>query len=1220
MANYKVSTEVTADVSRFKKQIQAAKRVSEKFKAVVEKLKDNDVDADTSNFDKKIDKSKAKAQELDKMKIDPDVTADISEFSRKTTEVQTILDEISKRNVDPKIEADTKRATTNLKKLISITKELDNKNVDIDIDAVTANAEKRIRLINMNLKSIENGKTTAEIRANSEEARRKIAETKKALLEFAKKRATAKLEVDSKLANSEVSRFKLMLKSIPNKIKTRVTLDSNGFRNALTGLNRQVDVFQGRMDRIAKSIRTFGTIGANTIKGSLLSSFSALIPILGSLVPAVAAVGNATVALGGGAVGAAGAFGVLRLGVTGFAGMAVTAIKMLEKGTISASSATNNYKSALNGVKSTWQSIVKENASQIFGAMASGIRSATSALNQMRPFLSGIATLISDNAAKLRTWVTSSSTAQNAFRALNTVGVQIFGDLLNAGGRFGDGLVSIFTQLMPLFKWSSQGFQNMSMAFQKWANSVEGSRAIQNFINYTKTNLPIISNIFKNTFIGIFNIFKAFAPNSTTIFQSLEKMTQKFAEWSAGISKSDGFKKFVQYMNQNGPVIMQLIGNIAMALVNFGIAMAPIAAQVLKAVTAFAGWLAKLFETHPAIAKVLGVSISLGGALMALIPNIVGVTTFLGPLITKIIGLVSKLGLGKTAIQALTKVFTLLFGKASLVRTVFGLLVGVFTSISAPVLAVIAVIGSLVAIFVYLWKTNDGFREACINAWNVIKTTVSTVVTAIVTFVQSIWGGLVAWWQENHVLIQAAATTVWNAIKTVIMTVMNALGPSMKTAWEVIKQAVIIVWEVIKTTIQVAINVVWGVIKTIMQLITGDWSGAWNTIKQTAMTVWNLIKSGATAIFNALKAALSAIWNAIKSAASGAWNGIKAVIVAAVNYIKNRVQAQWNTLKAITTGVWNGIKAVISAVWNAIKSFVTSSVSKVKSSVSSGFNSVRNVVRSVMSAVKSFISSAWNGVKSIVSGAVGAVKSFVSSGFNAVRNTVSSIMSRVKGIISSIWNSIKSTVSNAVHNMTSAMSSGMSRMGSAVHSGMSRVSSAVRNGISGAYNAVRGGVYRMVSAGADLARGIARGIMNMAGYVMSRARALASRAVSAIKSALRIHSPSRVMRDEVGVFIAKGLTVGMMQEGNNTIKSAAKLGDRVANAFTPQLQTPEISGISQGIKGLKDSIQGDLNASYNVKAEPTTNTIKIQLDLDDEAITAKVDGVHATKDMMLVRN
>ena len=145
----------------------------------------------------------------------------------------------------------------------------------------------------------------------------------------------------------------------------------------------------------------------------------------------------------------------------------------------------------MNGVKSTWQSIVKENASQIFGAMASGIRSATSALNQMRPFLSGIATLISDNAAKLRTWVTSSSTAQNAFRALNTVGVQIFGDLLNAGGRFGDGLVSIFTQLMPLFKWSSQGFQNMAIAFQ---NGLTALKVAELF----KTSLTILKPIYQS--------------------------------------------------------------------------------------------------------------------------------------------------------------------------------------------------------------------------------------------------------------------------------------------------------------------------------------------------------------------------------------------------------------------------------------------------------------------------------------------------------------------------------------------------------------------------------------------------------------------------------------------------------------------------------------------------------------------------------------------------
>ncbi|HDE9107278.1 TPA: phage tail protein, partial [Staphylococcus aureus] len=452
MANYKVSAEVSADTSKFKKQIQAAKRVSEKFKKVVDKLKNNEVDANTANFDKKIDKSKYKAEKLDKMKIDPDVTADISNFSNKTNEVKAILDKLDKTGADAKIKADIKSAVTNIKTLQSYIKGIQDGEIDVNVDTKTA--QSKIKNIESSLRALSSSKATAEIKANSDEALRKLVEARKALADYAKQRATAKLDVDSKLASAEVSRFKALLRSIPNKIKTRADFDGRQYGNALKGLNRQVDVFQDRMDRIAKSIRTFGTIGANTIQGTLLSSFSALIPVIGGLVPAIAAVGNATVALGGGAVGAAGAFGVLRLGITGFAGMAASAIQMLDKGMIQASNATNEYKSALSGVKSTWQSIVKENASQIFYAMASGIRSASNALNQMRPFLSGIAGLVNTNAAKLNTWVTSSGTAQRAFEALNTTGVKIFGNLLSAGGHFGDGLVEIFTQLMPLFEWS----------------------------------------------------------------------------------------------------------------------------------------------------------------------------------------------------------------------------------------------------------------------------------------------------------------------------------------------------------------------------------------------------------------------------------------------------------------------------------------------------------------------------------------------------------------------------------------------------------------------------------------------------------------------------------------------------------------------------------------------------------------------------------------------
>ena len=108
----------------------------------------------------------------------------------------------------------------------------------------------------------------------------------------------------------------------------------------------------------------------------------------------------------------------------------------------------------------------KENQASIFNAMSAGIRGVTSAMSQLKPFLSEVSMLVEANAREFENWVKHSETAKKAFEALNSIGGAIFGDLLNAAGRFGDGLVNIFTQLMPLFKFVSQGLQNMSIAFK----------------------------------------------------------------------------------------------------------------------------------------------------------------------------------------------------------------------------------------------------------------------------------------------------------------------------------------------------------------------------------------------------------------------------------------------------------------------------------------------------------------------------------------------------------------------------------------------------------------------------------------------------------------------------------------------------------------------------------------------------------------------------------
>ena len=470
---------------------------------------------------------------------------------------------------------------------------------------------------------------TVDIDGNANPVKRAIAVVKEKLQQLRDK------EVDIKGNNNPLKRSvlgaKAMLATLHDKT-VKVNFDTRGMTRAqvLTrALSQSLDEYGDKMDRLATRIRTFGTVFGQQIKGVLIASFQGLIPIIAGLVPAIMAVANALGVVAGGALGVAGAFGIAASGAFAFGAMAVSAIKMLNDGTLQATAQTRRYQASLEQVKSTWEGIIKQNQAQIFNTLSNALDTVNVALGRMKPFLAGISKGMEQASQSVLKWAQNSQTASKFFNMMNTTGVKTFNTLLSAAGRFGDGLINVFTQLGPLFLWTAKGLDNLGKKFQNWANSVAGQNAIKSFIEYTKTNLPKIGQIFGNVFMGIGNLMKAFAQNSSNIFDWLVKMTAKFREWSEQVGKSEGFKKFVQYVQENGPVIMDLIGNIVRVLVAFGTAMAPIASVILKVVTALAGFIAKLFETHPAIARMVGIGMILGGMLWALLAPIIAVGTLL---------------------------------------------------------------------------------------------------------------------------------------------------------------------------------------------------------------------------------------------------------------------------------------------------------------------------------------------------------------------------------------------------------------------------------------------------------------------------------------------------------------------------------------------------------------------------------------------------------------
>ena len=158
----------------------------------------------------------------------------------------------------------------------------------------------------------------------------------------------------------------------------------------------------------------------------------------------------------------------------------------------------------------------------------------------------------------------------------------------------------------------------MALSFRKWANSVEGSKAINGFVEYTKTNLPIVGRIFGNVFAGLFNLFSAFSGHSHNVLLGIESVTEGFRKWSEELKRSDGFKQFVEYLETNGPKVWQLIKNITGVLWGLVKGMAPVASVTLSVTNAITDWMASMVNTHPMIGKILGSTVALTGALLLL--------------------------------------------------------------------------------------------------------------------------------------------------------------------------------------------------------------------------------------------------------------------------------------------------------------------------------------------------------------------------------------------------------------------------------------------------------------------------------------------------------------------------------------------------------------------------------------------------------------------------
>lgn len=217
-----------------------------------------------------------------------------------------------------------------------------------------------------------------------------------------------------------------------------------------------------------------------------------------------------------------------------------------------------------------------------------------------------------------------------------------------------------------------------------------------------------------------------------------------------------------------------------------------------------------------------------------------------------------------------------------------------------------------------------------------------------------------------------------------------------------------------------------------------------------------------------------------------------------------------------------GLVVAIIGLWNNSEAF--------RNFVTGAFQQIQQVAQVVIDAIVNFFTVT-------VPNAIGVVIGFFQNLWNSIVSVFNGALSTVSGFVSSVVSFFTVSVPNAVSNMLSAagripgqiasflgnaLSSAASFVGSFASSAIQAASQFVSNIVSG----LSGLAGRVTSVGSDIVHGIWSGISGAAGWLMNQISGFANNIVSGIKGFFGIASPSKVMRDEVGKYLAEGVAVG----------------------------------------------------------------------------------------------
>ena len=294
------------------------------------------------------------------------------------------------------------------------------------------------------------------------------------------------------------------------------------------------------------------------------------------------------------------------------------------------------------------------------------------------------------------------------------------------------------------------------------------------------------------------------------------------------------------------------------------------------------------------------------------------------------------------------------------------------------------------------------------------------------------------------------------------------------------------------------------------------------------------------------------------------------------------IKKGFDLLGKLVEGIVQAIPILIAKVPTIISTFANVINDNFPTILAKGVGLLWELIKGIISAIPDLIAN----IPKIISAIVDTLMAFqwLSLGRNIIKLLKDGIMGMVGAVKSAgikIFDTIRNTMINLPSTLSNLGKSAIYNLSSTISGLASSAKTAALKVASAIETAILKLPGKMLSIGKNIVKGLWNGISGMVGWITDKVMGFANSVLGGIKKALGIHSPSRVMRDQVGKMMALGMGIGFEKNIPETDmrkqlgKTINKLQARANSVF-------KVSGIKtteQIVKNITNNYTGE-TANY----------------------------------------